>query len=229
MRSPKFVDARPIWLFIAILIPFLLNDFSNIYITNYRVWLAIDFVSVKLFPLLLVFYFLHKEILKKSDFGLIKIPIKQFIGYSVALTILGIFIDQFGWRFFDMILPGSELGGIPGVENPILFRVNLYLGLLLVAVVEELVFRGLSFTIMKRYTDNIATILILSSVIFGLIHWSFGLHGIVSTALIGMLFMYAVWKTGSIYPSIAAHFFVNYFAFSGIIPYDSPVFSFIKN
>jgi len=52
---------------------------------------------------------------------------------------------------------------------------------------------------------------------FGLIHWSLGLSAIVHTAIIGNVFMVCVWKTGSVLPTIIAHFWVNYVAFSGVL------------
>ena len=39
---------------LALTLPFLLNDFSNIFVRDYRLWLAIDYIFVKAVPLALL-------------------------------------------------------------------------------------------------------------------------------------------------------------------------------
>ncbi|MCF7764110.1 MAG: hypothetical protein K9N62_10590 [Verrucomicrobia bacterium] len=46
-------------------LPFLLNDFANIFVLDYRIWLGIDYVFVKALPLFLIFRGLWVSILKR--------------------------------------------------------------------------------------------------------------------------------------------------------------------
>ena len=85
------------------------------------------------------------------------------------------------------------------------------------ALVEEVIFRGLYFTLLSRYFPSRSVVFAISALAFGLIHWSLGLSAIVHTAMIGAAFMICIWKTGSVLPTIFAHFFVNYVAFSGVL------------
>ena len=55
--------------------------------------------------------------------------------------------------------------------SPLLDRLDLSFGLLLVGIVEELIFRGLWVSILKRYVSSRIVPVVLSSLIFGLIHW----------------------------------------------------------
>jgi len=198
-------------------LPFLLNDFANIFVHDYRVWLAIDYGFVKAFPLAVVFYLLRAERISYSDLGLRRIGFARFVIWSFIMTVVGIFIDQFGSRFFAMLLPDTRLGGMPPITNPLIAQIDLYLGLALVAIVEELIFRGLYCAILARYISSGIVVLMISAVAFGLIHWSLGLSAIVHTAIIGAVFMICIWRTGSVFPTIVAHFFVNYVAFSGLL------------
>jgi hypothetical protein len=144
------------------------------------------------------------------------------------IAVLGIALDQVGWRFFERILPNTRLGGMPRIPVPWVDKFDLFFGLLCVGILEEVIFRGLAFSYFRKYSRSTAFVFFATSVIFGLIHWSLGIHAIVNTAIIGAVFMVVMWRTGSVVPTIIAHFFVNYVAFSGMIPLDSPWFVFLR-
>ena len=198
-------------------LPFLLNDFANIFVRDYRVWLAIDYGLVKVLPLAAILYLFRCGRISHSDLGVQRLRFGRFITWTFTMTVLGIFLDQFGSRFFASLLPDARLGGMPPITNPLVDQIDLYLGLALVAIVEEMIFRGLYFTLLSRYFPSKSVVFAISALAFGLIHWSLGLSAIVHTAMIGAVFMICIWKTGSVLPTIIAHFFVNYVAFSGVL------------
>jgi membrane protease YdiL (CAAX protease family) len=206
----------------VITLPFLLNDFANIFVRDYRVWLIVDYALVKALPLTLIFCFLRAQRISYSDLGLRRIGFVRFVLWALTMTIVGIFLDQFGSRFFAMVLPDTRLGGMPAITNRLLDQIDLYLGLALVAIVEEMVFRGLYFNLLSRHIASRIIVMMVSAVVFGVIHWSLGLSAIVHTAIIGAVFMFCILRTGSILPTVVAHFFVNYVAFSGLLQKLSP-------
>ncbi|MBW2062216.1 MAG: CPBP family intramembrane metalloprotease [Deltaproteobacteria bacterium] len=116
------------------------------------------------------------------------------------------------------ILPQTQLGTWPKIENPVLDKIDLSLGLILVGLVEEIIFRGLCVRLLRKYFSSVWVVFFLSSLIFGLIHWSLGLHAIITTALWGILPLMVMWKTGSVIPSIVAHIVTNVISFSGVTP-----------
>ncbi|MEM7294932.1 MAG: CPBP family intramembrane glutamic endopeptidase, partial [Pseudomonadota bacterium] len=61
-------------------------------------------------------------------------------------------------------------------------------------------------------------IVIVSSVLFGLIHWSLGFHAVLITGVIGAVFMLFYLRSGSIIALVLAHFLVNFIDFAGVIP-----------
>ena len=107
---------------------------------------------------------------------------------------------------------------MPAITSGAWDQFDLSVGLLLVGLVEELVFRAYLCSFLERYTRSGPIIVLVSAVAFGLIHWSLGLHAVMITALIGALFMAAYLRTRSL-PAIAlAHFTVNFIDFAGLIP-----------
>ena len=76
------------------------------------------------------------------------------------------------------------------------------------AMGEELLFRGYAFQLLIRSVGPFATIL-PTSVIFGLMHAGnpdANALGIVNTVAWGILFGYAVWRTGALWLAIGLHF-----------------------
>ena len=229
MKDDSYSDRNNRMLWLALLAaPFFLNDFANIFIDDYRVWLTIDYLFVKALPLVLIIYLLQTKKVALADLGLKMPKVSQLAFWTIVTVFLGTAIDQVGWRFFEKILPDTKLGGMPRIPVPWLDKFDLYFGLLCVGIFEEVIFRGLAYRTFRKYSRSTAFVFFISSLIFGLIHWSMGLHAIVNTAIIGAVFMVVMWRTGSVVPTIIAHFFVNYVSFSGMIPYDSPWFNFLK-
>ena len=217
MTETPLLHRGPV-IFLLLLAPFLLNDFSNIHVDSFPVWLAIDYVATKALPLAFLAYLLVKRVVIPADLGL-KMPGKaDFIVYTLALTAGGLILDQVGWRLLDTILPNTRMGSIPLDTDSAWYLFDLYAGLALVALVEEVVFRGLFYTLLRRIIPSIPVVFLLCSLVFGLIHWSLGLAAIVSTAIIGALFLLVMWRTGSVLPAVIAHFVVNYVDFSGMNP-----------
>lgn len=72
------------------------------------------------------------------------------------------------------------------------------------AIAEELTFRGALLTIFLRYTKyNKHVVAILVGLIFALIHME--IFGIIPRWILGTAFVYLVYYTGSIWPSVLAH------------------------
>jgi len=206
--------------------PFYLNDFANIYVQNWIWWLFIDYAGVKLFPLGVAFWLIYSKQMDRAQFG-IKMPgVRSFLWVFGGVTLVGTLIDQ---NFYLLLshLPGyNALGGMPAIGNPFWDWVDLTFGLFMVGVCEELVFRGFLHTFLVRYTKNSGAIVVISSVAFGLIHWSLGLNAVIVSAIIGAVFMTAYLKTPSLPAVVLAHFAINFIDFAGVIP--KSVFVFFK-
>lgn len=212
--------------FILLAGPFYLNDFANIYVQNWVLWLFIDYTGVKLFPLGVAFWLIYSKQMDRAQFGLKMPGICSFLWVFLVVTLVGTLIDQNFYLLLSQFPGYNALGGMPAIGNPFWDWVDLTLGLFMVGVCEELVFRGFLHTTISRYTKKPYVIVVISSIAFGLIHWSLGLHAVMVSAIIGAVLMVAYLKTRSLPSIVLAHFAINFVDFAGVIP--KSVFVFFK-
>jgi membrane protease YdiL (CAAX protease family) len=203
---------------LLLLLPFYTNDLADIYVGDWRLWLMIDYAAVKLFPLMILAWLIHKNRLTPEALGISGLTATSFAVVCYAAVLTGIFIDQNAMLLIGRLPGHARLGGMPEITSPLFSRIDLTFGLMMVAVCEELVFRGYLFALLRRFTSHRASIVILSGAAFGLIHWSGGIHRVVATSLIGAIFMMLYIRSRSLHPLIVAHFIINFFAFSGLFP-----------
>ena len=79
------------------------------------------------------------------------------------------------------------------------------------AVGEELTFRGALLACFQRYTKlNKHVVALLVGLIFSIFH--FDIYGLIPRWLLGTIFVYLVYYSGSIWPSVFAHALNNLFA-----------------
>jgi uncharacterized protein len=198
--------------------PFYLNDFANLYVTDWRAWLAIDYVAVKLFPLAVIGWLIASRRMTQADFGLVPQSSPAFLATFLLAALAGTLIDQNAYQVMAGMPGYGALGAMPAIRSDLWNRLDLGVGLLLVGLVEELVFRAYACTVISRYTRNPAAIIAISAAAFGLIHWSLGSNSVLITALIGAVFMAFYLRTHSVPALALAHFAVNFIDFAGIIP-----------
>lgn len=216
-------------LYILILVilagPFYLNDFANIYIKSWQWWLGIDYIFVKFFPFLVVFWLIRRGSMTAPEFGLVCQKFLLFLTTFLVVTLAGTVIDQNAYQLISGLPGYLPLGGMPAITNPAWDWIDLTFGLLMVGIFEELVFRGYMYTFIRRFTQSPVVIIVVSSTAFGLIHWSSGIHAVLITSLIGAVFMIAYLSTRSLPAVMLAHFAVNFIDFAGVIP--KSVFQFV--
>jgi len=111
------------------------------------------------------------------------------------------------------------------LDSPYGLITNLFVMALLPAVGEELIFRGLLQRIMVRLTANVHAGIWISATLFSLMHWQF--EGFFVRQLLGALFGYLLYWSGSLWLPIIVHFVFNglqivaqYLYFQGKIDID---------
>lgn len=198
--------------------PFYLNDFANIFIRDWRWWLFIDYTATKLFPFFVVLWLISRRKITLTELGLSHCAAFPFLVTVVVVTLLATLIDQNAYHLIRKLPGYAPIAGMPPITNYIWNWVDLTLGLLLVGIFEELVFRSYLAAAVRRYTQNPAIAIVASSVVFGSIHWSLGLHAVIVTTIIGIVFMLGYQLTRSIPAIMVSHFAVNFIDFAGVIP-----------
>jgi membrane protease YdiL (CAAX protease family) len=123
------------------------------------------------------------------------------VGISIGVLI-GVFVLSAALQ--PLIHPGKEQGLVPQHWRPEFagaFAFNFVVVALCAPVVEELTFRGLGYTLLSRYGQWVAIVLV--GVLFGLA------HGLVEALPIlvffGMGLCYLRAKTDSVYPGMVVH------------------------
>lgn len=112
---PATTNKKSALLFLAAVIPFFLNDFSNIYVTDYRLWLAIDYTCAKLLPFCLVLALIRKGELTWRELGLKRIDPRQMLVFSAVLSITRMAITQLGDRLLWHLIPSYRAGSMPAI------------------------------------------------------------------------------------------------------------------
>ena len=210
---------------ILLVSPFYLNDFANIYLKDWRWWLFWDYVGVKLFPLGLALWLIYRQKMAAAEFGLRTGSALQALIMFLLVALVGTTIDQNGYQLTAGLPDYGPLGGMPEITDAGWNWLDLTFGLMLVGICEELVFRGFLHTFISRYTRNPYAIVLISSLAFGLIHWSLGLQAMLITSIIGAVFMMAYIRTRSLPPLMLAHFIINFIDFAGVVP--KSIFKFV--
>ncbi len=196
--------------FIGLSLIFILNDFLLMISNNYIEWLLIDYGS-RILALIIIFYLIKRDIITLSELKLNFINFKLLLFYTLILSILGIVIFELIEPILDNIFKDTSLVAFPKIENNIIYILDLTLGLTLVALSEELIFRGLALNILNKFSK--INIILFSSFIFSIIHWSAGVNSLIITFIIGVLFMIATLRVNSIYPVLLSHFIINFWLF----------------
>ncbi|MFH1985468.1 MAG: CPBP family intramembrane glutamic endopeptidase [Pseudomonadota bacterium] len=198
--------------------PFYLNDFSNIAGIDWQWWLTLDYTAVKLFPLAVWLWLAKDGWWTAMGLGRRPSPMATAALACAVAALFGVLIDQNASLLFGRFPGWFRLGRIPEITSPLWHRIDLIFGLGMVAVVEELLFRGLAAAYLTRFTRSPLVIIIVSAAAFGLIHWSGGMVQVLSTAAVGALFMALYLETGALSAIMVAHFIVNFVDFADFVP-----------
>lgn len=105
--------------------------------------------------------------------------------------------DQAG-KLTDAFLAGKSFGN---------FLFNIFMIGILPAVGEEFIFRGLLQRLFKDLLKNIHVAIFLTGFLFGLMHMQF--YGLLPRMILGVVFGYLFYWSGSIWVPVFAHFINN--------------------
>jgi membrane protease YdiL (CAAX protease family) len=133
-------------------------------------------------------------------------------GLTIVLA-LGLFYadEQLG-----LVIPilGGQVWSFSDLESDPFFYFDLIVGLALVALSEELVFR---YQFVRSFPNRVAAQYLLSTFAFALIHVPQGVTGVVVAGLAGLLLMGLYRATGALAAPIVAHYLIDLILFAGWI------------
>lgn len=139
-----------------------------------------------------------------------------------VIAALGEWFLVFGEVFLsDFLPPYFEYFSPPVIRDRYLLTLDLTLGIMLVAISEELVFRRMVFSLLERFGFGKASVLFFSSVLFALVHITSGLDSLIFTFLHGLIFGTAFQLTGRLSVCVALHYMGNFLVFGVFAPASS--------
>lgn len=100
------------------------------------------------------------------------------------------------------------------IDSSTLYIFDMTIGLALVALSEELVFRKFALNWLRAKGLNAAMIIVVSAMFFALMHWGSGLHRIAATFVFGIVAMAVYLKHTRLWPLLIVHYLSNFIAFA---------------
>ncbi len=199
-------------LFWILFIPFLLNDFLLIaFQKSFYTVLIIDY-SFRIFILWQFFRALKRGHIAREDAFL-----SDHLSSTSLLTILFLGLFQLGLNtvlvFFTKFAPDIGLFDFPRASSTFMAFFDLTVGLSLVAISEEVVFRGFILkSFLNRGFDKHSAVL-LQAILFGITHWSMGDIHVIRSFIWAIPLGYFVAEEKKLFPAIGAHFLTNLVVF----------------
>lgn len=203
-------NKKKLYIFAFLSSIFILNDFLFIYANDFLKWLFIDYSS-RILAIVIIFYSIYKGVFNYSDLKLNKLNLKELTLYTFALSIVGILTFEILEPILDNFFKDTNFVTFPKITNEFVRIFDLTIGLILVALSEEFIFRALALKVLEKFSR--INIILITSFIFSIIHWSTGVSSLIITFLIGTIFMIATLRVNSIYPVLLSHFIINFWLF----------------
>lgn len=190
---------------------FFLNDFVFLGVEGYRAWLAADYAA----RLIALACLLGPAAPRAAIRAGLRARPRAIVLCAVALCAAALGIAADGARgAVAAALPGLDGIRFPAPEAPLLHAFDLSVGLALVALSEELAFRAPLLLATRDGRIGRASGLIVSALLFGLIHWSQGLDNVVAGTLVGLVLGAATLATRTLWPALIAHYLVDLWHFA---------------
>ncbi len=199
--------------YLAVLVAlFYVNDFLFMPVRGYQMWLFVDYM-VRIAALVVIIYLIRARTATARDFGLMPMALKQGVFWSILLSITGVLIDQAGADLLARVSPIMKQAAYPSITNPYIKTFDLTVGVALVSITEELIFRAYFYSVLKGVIKKTGVLIAVSCVVFGFSHWSLGWNIIITATVWSILPMYVMVRTGSVVPALIAHYVTDFAAF----------------
>ena len=206
---------RGLWLLALVYLPFVVNDFALQSAIDTTDWLLIDY-AFRIVVLLLILFVPELRLLARSGdiprFSVSRVCLATFL-ISAVIIAIDVAIDRF--------LPVES---IPRIGEPLgdywqspLLLFDITAGLFIVAISEELVARRIAARVLWPLLGSKWMVIVVSALLFGLVHWGWGWRAVITSTLAGLLLMSLYLFAGRLWPVVVAHYVVNLLLFTGLL------------
>lgn len=202
-------EIRP-YLFLLVISLYYLNDFLFIkFQSDYYTLISIDYFTriITLFVLVLVG-------LRFKKISPRQLELDETIKWTFGMFFIGLLVYTIVVPILSKVTMSTGFYKFPKYPNIPVKLIDITFGLALVAVSEEILFRGIMITWLKKHMYKPSRIAFISSAAFGAIHWGSGIPHVIGAFLFGLLPAFFYLKKRNLVPCILAHYFLNLFIFS---------------
>lgn len=184
-----------------------------LFVDTWQEWLAVDY----LLRILFLAYVLLVPRVRAEAIQLFHRAWNDMSGslrlMTLAIVVLAavmaeIFIDQIRPPIFALF-PETEWFNYFEIESRFWLVFDLTIGLGLVAISEELMFRGFVIRCLGFLTSRATLLILFSAVIFGLVHWTNGVDNVVAAILTGIVLGSIYMHSRSLWPCVIIHYLIN--------------------
>ncbi|MCW8915046.1 MAG: CPBP family intramembrane metalloprotease [Magnetovibrio sp.] len=198
---------------LALAVLFYGNDIAFDYVGNPAWWVGLD-MAVRVIAIGLIV--LSPTLRSASYDALVLRPQPVWLLYVLGLILTILIFDHYIGEPLVEKFPSLEwgIGTFDGYDSDNLRLFDLSIGLIVVAVSEELVSRSVVRNIYERYWSSQFGLVFVSALLFALIHWGGGPTGMLMPFFAGVILMIVFIRTGSLLPGIAAHYAINFYYYA---------------
>lgn len=190
-------------------VPFLVNDLYLIWQVEYATYVPVE-IALRAAVIVLALAVPAGRRALRTVSGRPRTTLGA-LEWTVGVTLVVVLTAPLRWY-----LPGQPMGWAPVADHHLWLLIDTAVGIPLVALSEEIVGRGLVKKTLEDRRWHPVAVTLGSAVLFGLWHWSGGLGHMAMAAGAGVLFMLCVYRTGSLWPAVAAHTLIDLWLISWI-------------
>jgi membrane protease YdiL (CAAX protease family) len=196
---------------LLVLLPFYVNDLFLMGAESAESWLWIDYVS-RAISLSLMFAIgaNWRDLWRENRISNWLVAI---VGLFIAAS-LGLMISGTLPPWLRQNVGGFVLQGFPGYASPDQRLWDLTLGLALVAISEEILFRWYLDRAIRGFIRSEPGRIFLAATLFALAHWSRLAVGVFPAFLFGVIYAILYRRIGSVWPLAVAHYIVDLMEYS---------------
>jgi membrane protease YdiL (CAAX protease family) len=149
-----------------------------------------------------------------------QMPTRSQVLIIIIGTLASIAFDVSTTKLINALNSHSgRLTSYPDATNTLLQYFDGTVGMIFVGLSEEVIFRFYLMNLLLLRGGSHATTIILSSLIFGSIHWSYGFGSVVFASVFGVLASFLLLKTRNLVVPVAVHATYDAFFFAGGIAF----------
>jgi membrane protease YdiL (CAAX protease family) len=201
----------PLFLWFALVYsPFFLNDLLFIRITDWRYYLLVDYgTRFVVIGLLLAVRPLRTITVQHESLTIAPSHVAILtVGCVAFWALLRGGFDP----LLNLALGDTSLAHWPTLP-PGIKQFDLFVGMALVALSEELMSRRCAKHVLRAYLRHDGLVILVSALLFGAMHWSGGIAHVISATLIGGILMAVYLRVGALWPTVVAHYVIDVIAF----------------